>query len=141
MREIDCIIIHCSVTEQGREYSAKDIDRWHRERGFKCIGYHYVIGIKGNIEKGRPEGEQGAHCTGRNATSVGICYIGGLKNGKASDTRTKEQREALLELVHDIVTRYGIPTKRIYTHNLFAAKDCPCFSADSFRKEYEERYR
>ena len=43
MRKIKEIIIHCSATKEGRNYTVADIDRWHRERGFFCIGYHFVI--------------------------------------------------------------------------------------------------
>ena len=43
MRKIDSIIVHCSATKAGQDFTAADIDRWHRERGFNGIGYHYVI--------------------------------------------------------------------------------------------------
>ena len=43
MRKIKEIIIHCSATREGRNYTVADIDRWHRERGFFCIGYHFEI--------------------------------------------------------------------------------------------------
>lgn len=67
MRKIDSIIIHCSATKVGRDFSASDIGRWHRERGFDCIGYHYVIRLDGKIEKGRSVAVPGAHCMGWNA--------------------------------------------------------------------------
>ncbi|MBO5749348.1 MAG: N-acetylmuramoyl-L-alanine amidase, partial [Bacteroidaceae bacterium] len=75
MRRIDKIIVHCTATPEGREVSVKEIDRWHRERGFKCIGYHYVIGLDGKVSEGRPIEEIGAHCTGQNSHSVGVCYV------------------------------------------------------------------
>lgn len=43
MRKIDSIIIHCSATQAGMDFSAKDIDRWHRAQGMNEIGYHYVV--------------------------------------------------------------------------------------------------
>ena len=49
------IIIHCSATPRGVDYSAADIDKWHKQRGFRGIGYHYVIKLDGTIEKGRDE--------------------------------------------------------------------------------------
>ena len=84
------IIIHCSATPKGVEYSASDIDKWHRQRGYSKIGYHYVIKLDGKIEKGREENEMGAHCLGENLYSIGICYIGGLSEDKETpeDTRT-----------------------------------------------------
>lgn len=100
MRRIDEIIVHCSATPRGRRVTAKDIDGWHRERGFRCIGYHYVIGLDGEVEE-RAESEAGAHCKGHNARSIGVCYVGGLTaDGKvAVDTRTDAQRVAMTELI------------------------------------------
>ena len=88
MRKIDSIIVHCSATKAGQDFTAADIDRWHRERGFNGIGYHYVIRLDGRLEKGREIDLAGAHCKGWNERSVGICYIGGLdENGHPADTR------------------------------------------------------
>lgn len=62
MRKITEIIVHCSATPEGKDYTVHDIDRWHRARGFKCIGYHYVIYRDGSIHNGRPVEQTGAHC-------------------------------------------------------------------------------
>lgn len=78
MRKISKIIIHCSATPEGRDYTVADINRWHRARGFRKIGYHFVIYRDGSIHVGRTKNEIGAHCTGQNSISIGICYIGGL---------------------------------------------------------------
>ena len=43
MRKIDLIIIHCSATAEGKDFRAADIDRWHRQQGFRSIGYHFVV--------------------------------------------------------------------------------------------------
>lgn len=133
MRKIDEIIVHCSATPRGRRVTAAEIDRWHRERGFKKIGYHYVIGIDGEIERGREEAEEGAHCLGHNARSIGICYVGGLSSdGKvALDTRTDAQRVAMTELIMELKERYM--GARVYGHRDFAKKECPCFDV---RKEF-----
>lgn len=66
MRTIDSIIIHCSATPCGKDFTAADIDRWHRQRSFNGIGYHFVIRLDGTIESGRPIGKPGAHCVGWN---------------------------------------------------------------------------
>lgn len=129
MRSIDKIIIHCSATPAGRDVHAADIDLWHRQRGFRAIGYHYVVDLDGSIEQGRPEAEIGAHCRGYNAHSIGVCYVGGLDaNGHPADTRTPNQRRALRQLVAELRRRY--PAATIHGHNQFAAKDCPCFNVD-----------
>ena len=76
MRQINYIIIHCSATKAGRDFHAKDIDKWHRERGFDEIGYNAVVDLDGTVEPGRSESKPGAHCKGHNSDSIGICYIG-----------------------------------------------------------------
>lgn len=127
MRKITKLIIHCSATPEGRDYTVADIDRWHRARGFKGIGYHYVIYRDGSVHPGRAVEVIGAHCTGQNANSIGICYIGGLAaDGKtAKDTRTPAQKEALRKLVAELKTKY--PGVTVHGHREFANKACPCF--------------
>lgn len=128
MRNIDKIIVHCSATPEGRNFTVKDIDAWHRQQGYKKIGYHYVIYLDGSIHKGREESEIGAHCKGYNASSIGICYIGGTdNNGKAKDTRTAAQKEALIKLLKELKAKY--PKAKIYSHRDFAQKECPSFNA------------
>ena len=88
MRQINDIIVHCSATKEGRDYTVADIDRWHKARGWRCIGYHYVIYRDGSVHAGRPVEQIGAHVTNHNANSIGICYIGGLDaSGNPKDTR------------------------------------------------------
>lgn len=130
MRTINEIIIHCSATKEGKDFRAADIDKWHRARDFKCIGYHYVVDLDGTIEEGRPESEKGAHAGGEhNPHSIGVCYIGGLTavDGYYADTRTDEQKRALVLLLQDLKNRY--PNARIIGHRDIAPKACPCFDA------------
>lgn len=127
MRNINQIIIHCSATREGQDITAADIRRWHVDgNGWSDIGYHYVIRLDGTIELGRPLAQVGAHCSGRNQGSVGICYVGGLdQNLRPKDTRTPAQKAALRELLQ--VLRRIFPAATIHGHNEFAAKACPCF--------------
>lgn len=126
------IMIHCTATPAGREHTVAEIDRWHRAKGFKEIGYHFVIHLDGTIEVGRPITRVGAHCYGWNSSSIGIAYIGGLDaNGKPADTRTPEQKQAIQKLVNNIKTI--LPIRRVLGHNEVAAKACPCFDV---RKEF-----
>lgn len=127
MRSINQIIIHCSATREGKDYTVADITRWHKARGWRTIGYHFVIYRDGSVHKGRNLEEIGAHCVGHNAHSVGICYIGGLSaDGKTSkDTRTQEQRTALRKLVEDLQQQF--PGASLHGHREFANKSCPCF--------------
>lgn len=132
MRNINLIIVHCSATPEGRNVAVADIDRWHRERWFDGIGYHYVVYIDGSVHEGRPLNKVGAHCKGHNAHSIGICYIGGVDlNGKPKDTRTLAQKDALVNLLMRLKRRF--PKAVIRGHRDFAAKACPSFDAT---KEY-----
>jgi N-acetyl-anhydromuramyl-L-alanine amidase AmpD len=140
MRTINKIIIHCSATPEGRVVTVSDIDRWHKRRGLKKIGYHYAIYLDGTVHKGREISETGAHVTGRNSNSIGICYIGGLdQGGKPCDTRTPEQKAALITLVADLKVRF--PNASVLGHRDYSPdlngngiidnwewmKACPCF--------------
>lgn len=131
MRTIDTIIVHCSATPEGKDFTVEQIDQWHRLRGFRCIGYHFVIYRDGSIHKGRPIEQVGAHCKGYNAHSIGICYIGGCtSDGKTpKDTRTEAQRLALIALVRELKASY--PSATVHGHNQFANKACPSFNVHS----------
>lgn len=153
MNKIDTIVIHCSSTKEGVDIRAKDIDRWHREKGFQMIGYHYVIDLDGTVETGRPLSMEGAHCKERdkagvsyNKHSIGICYIGGLgSKGERDykDTRTEAQKASLKKLVEELKKKY--PIKEIIGHRDASPdkngdgkitpdeyiKACPCFDVKS----------
>lgn len=137
MRWINKIIVHCSDSPFGRDDSATDIDSWHKQKGWRCIGYHYVIRLDGRIEKGRPEFVAGAHCYGQNQHSIGVCYIGGKDaKGNHADTRTKAQKESMNILLYGLVHKYKCP---VYGHRDFSTKPCPCFDAKSeYRYLYED---
>lgn len=125
MRDIREIIIHCADTPEGRNNTVADITAWHKARGFRTIGYHYVIYLDGSIHKGRPIEEVGAHCKegGHNRHSIGICYIGGrtadMKENK--DTRTPAQKQALLRLLKELLSRF--PRATIHGHREFTCKN------------------
>ena len=128
-RDITEIIIHCTATPEGKDYTVDTIRQWHKAQGWSDIGYHWVIYRDGSINKGRDESIVGAHCTGHNTKSIGVCYVGGLaSDGKTpKDTRTEAQKVALIKLLKELKIRY--PKARIYSHGNFAAKACPSFNA------------
>ena len=119
MRKINEIIVHCSATPEGKDFTVDDITKWHKARGFRTIGYHYVVYRDGSVHAGRPENQVGAHVKGHNANSIGVCYIGGMTaDGKmAKDTRTPAQKKALVDLLHKLKKKY--PSARILGH-----RDC-----------------
>ena len=129
MRQITLIVVHCSAVKPDQMSSAAQIDTWHRDRGFKGIGYHYVIRRDGTIEPGRPEWMIGAHCVNHNKYSIGVCYEGGLDiRGQPADTRTEAQKASLRKLLEELHERY--PRAVIVGHHdLNPHKACPCFDA------------
>jgi N-acetyl-anhydromuramyl-L-alanine amidase AmpD len=135
------IIIHHSATTQG---DAETFRRAHRAKGWRDIGYHYVIGNgtysgDGEVETGRPENESGAHCSadGMNFKSIGICLVGNFD----IDKPTPAQMEALEKLCRDIMERHKIPASRVLGHGEVkgAATNCPGknFDMAAFRKRLE----
>lgn len=133
VRNIKEIIVHCSDTPEGKDFTIDDIRKWHLARNFSDIGYHYVIYRDGSVHKGRDVNISGAHCTNHNFISIGICYIGGRAAvGTApKDTRTEAQKKSLIDLLKSLKKLY--PKATIHGHREFAAKACPCFDA---KQEY-----
>ena len=133
VRQITKIILHCSATREGQDVSVETIRKWHLNRGWSDVGYHYVIYLDGSIHEGRPVNRSGAHTKGYNSKSIGVCYIGGVeKDGKTpKDTRTPEQDTALTNLITALLEMY--PTATLHGHNEFANKACPSFDV---QKEY-----
>lgn len=135
MRKIDKIIVHCTATIEGVNWTVDDIRKWHIEQNhWDDIGYHYVIYLDGSIHKGRDEEVVGAHCYGYNAHSIGVCYVGGLEKGtkRAKDTRTPQQKESLIRLLMELVCKY--PDAEILGHRDLANRKCPSFDA---KEEYK----
>lgn len=139
MRKINKIILHCAATPEGKDYTVEQIRAWHttpkpKGNGWQDIGYHYVIYRDGSVHAGRPVEQQGAHCTGYNAHSIGVCYIGGCAaDGKTpKDTRTPAQEEAMEALVRKLMKQY--PGATVHGHNEFAAKACPSFNVKAWLK-------
>ena len=131
MRDITEIILHCSATREGQHISTDTIRKWHVEgRGWSDIGYHFVVLLDGTVEAGRPIHRKGAHTKQRNATTIGICYVGGVeKDGKTpKDTMNHGQEKATLNLIATLRAIYGDIT--VSGHNQYAAKACPSFVVD-----------
>jgi N-acetylmuramoyl-L-alanine amidase len=127
MREITRIILHCSATPEGKDFTVADIDKWHKARGWQGIGYHYVVYRDGSVHEGRNIAVAGAHTSGYNKNSIGVCYIGGVAtDGRTpKDTRTPAQRRALRVLVEQLKKQF--PKATVHGHYEFAAKACPSF--------------
>lgn len=136
MRKIDKLIVHCSATPEFKEFDVDDITQWHLARGWSDCGYHLVIKLDGTVETGRPIVRAGAGVYGKNRGSIHVCYIGGMDRtmDKWIDTRTPEQKKALIETLETLKIEY--PKAVVYGHNDFTNKKvCPCFNA---KEEYKD---
>lgn len=134
MRTIDEIIIHCTATPEGREVTVEEMRLWHRAKGWADVGYHYVIYLDGSVHEGRPVRQAGAHTSGHNAHSIGVCYVGGCDaKMQPKDTRTAPQKASMLKLLKKLLALY--PGATLHGHREYAAKACPSFDV---KEEYKE---
>lgn len=139
MRAIDAIVIHCSASLNGDTRITRDvIDRWHREKNWSGVGYHYVIHADGELVEGRPLEKAGAHVAGSNAKSIGICMVG-------TDRFSEAQWVTLRDLVATLQMRF--PAAKVLGHRDYSPdkdgdgviepwewlKTCPGFSVDEWR--------
>ena len=124
MRRIKELIIHCSDTPSSMDVGVDTIRKWHLERGWTDVGYHYVIRRDGSLEVGRPEEKIGAHCSGHNSNSIGVCLVG-------EGEYTEEQYDCLYHLICILKIKYKDSV--IYPHNHFNQnKSCPMFDLGCF---------
>lgn len=120
MRDINLIVIHCSASPNGAQHDVRDIDRWHRERGWSGVGYHYVIPCTGDVQHGRSIHQAGAHAKGHNANSIGICLIG-------TDQFAHAQWDALAATVQTLTHVYSGVSIVGHRDLPNVAKTCPGF--------------
>lgn len=133
---IKYIVIHCAATRPSMDIDAATIDKWHKERGFDKIGYHYVIKRNGNIEEGRKENESGAHARGYNSNSLGVCLIGGVTEEDhtvSENNFTPDQWQSLEHLIDQLEERHL--GAKIIGHNEISEKDCPAFDVQKWNNE------
>ena len=109
------IVHHAAASNCG----AATIHQWHLNNGWSGIGYHFVVRKNGTIERGRPEKYVGAHATGANSDSIGICFEGNFE----SETMGSAQKNAGKELVAWLKSKYGIST--VQRHKDVGATSCP----------------
>lgn len=137
-RKIDNIILHCSATPEGKDFTVEQIRQWHKNNGWSDIGYHYVIYRDGTVHNGRDINKIGAHTSGHNTGSIGICYIGGTDANSTKipkDTRTPEQKQSLVKLVNKLLELYLLKKSQVHGHYQYANKACPAFKIEPFIQE------
>jgi N-acetylmuramoyl-L-alanine amidase len=125
------IVIHCSDSPRGRGDTAETIHRWHLQRGWSGIGYHFVIGDTGDVEAGRPTYWSGAHCPSYNSRSIGVCII-----GRGGNDFTDTQINSAVSLVLGLMAQFDIPVDNVIGHyeaDPESGKTCPNYPMDDFR--------
>lgn len=127
------LVLHCSATRCTQDYSAEQLRRDHRSRGFYDVGYHFYVRRDGTMTQHRFLLEVGAHARPYNRCSIGICYEGGLDGqGKPANTLTMAQKERLSELL--VILRRLFPKAKVVGHRDLPGttpKACPCFDAEA----------
>lgn len=135
----DYLVVHCAATPASMDIGVEDIRRWHRQKGWLDVGYHYVIRRDGTVEEGRHVDTQGAHVRGENHRSVGVCMVGGVSadsKRKATNNFTVEQFESLRALLGKLRDMY--PDAEIVGHrDLDGRKACPSFNVARWLKNVE----
>lgn len=134
-KSTDYIVVHCAATKPSMDIGRKEIDQWHRKRGWLKIGYHYVIRRDGTVETGREVDEVGAHVLNHNANTVGICLVGGLdEDMKPEANFTDAQYASLRTLIYQLLVLY--PDAKIRGHSDFdKGRACPCFDVEAWWKQ------
>lgn len=136
-RKISMIVVHCTDTDGG---TVESIRHYHiNVRGYKDIGYHYLILRDGTIELGRPIDEPGAHAVGYNEHSIGVALIGQDKNPKEHPfmaTFTMLQILSLKKLLTTLKEVHEIDDKEVYCHNVLnkEGKTCPGFKQEELER-------
>lgn len=129
MRTIRRIVIHCTDSPDARDIGAREITQWHRARGWKTIGYHWVVRRTGQVEIGRPESDIGAHVEGHNADTIGIVWVG-------QKEPTADQYEALIAKAVDCMVRFDVNVDAVLGHReLDHHKTCPNIDMNVFRAD------
>ena len=137
MRTIEKVIVHCSATKPSMSVDAALIREWHvEERGWRDIGYHFVICRDGSIEVGRPITESGAHCKGHNSDSIGVCLVGGVDefNNPVNNFLAEQFR-----VLHDLIKSFEMIVPGIDVdghHDFDKHKPCPCFDVRLWYASY-----
>ena len=135
MRRVKNVVVHCTATEDSKDFGFRDIDEWHRQRGWLSdsgvsCGYHWVVRRDGRVERGRLESESGAHVAGHNKDTIGVVWVGIKQIGF-------QQRKQLLKLLRDIIDRHGLSSLDVNGHNEYPGvkKECPVIDMDKLRAD------
>ena len=111
------VVLHHAAAKVCSPYQ---VDSWHKANGWSGIGYHYFIRKDGTIYRGRPEWAIGAHASGRNSDSIGVCVEG---NYDEELIMPEEQKDGVKAILKEIKLRY--PATVVKGHRQVGATGCP----------------
>lgn len=142
LKDILEAIIHCSASNNPDQDSIESVRHLHTSpkttkikwgeydttgKGWSDVGYHFFIRSCGMIEIGRQMDVVGAHCIGKNKTSIGICL-----HGRYKEDFTREQKMSLYHLLKSLGIIF--PQINVYGHNEFEPKkECPVLDIETFK--------
>ncbi len=134
----DYIVVHCAQTKPSMDIGLREIDQWHKRRGWLGCGYHFVVRRSGQIELGRAIQQVGAHVKGFNHNSLGICLVGGMdEDGDYDPNYEQKQWDSLDALVETLKNIY--PNAAVVGHNdLDPHKACPVFGVKQWLNQIAE---
>lgn len=126
------IVIHHTASNNPKT-TVKDIRKWHKERGFDDIGYHFFINFDGAIYLGRDIDFEGEHCRAKkmNHKAIGICL-----NGLNKNDFTDEQFEALSLIAFLLQRIFFIDSKNVVMHRDLDETLCPAFDLKDIKKNF-----
>jgi len=138
--DLKYLIIHSTMTKEGKNVVLGDIISNHKDKGFSNVGYSDIIDIDGNIlslTKYNPSGRCFDWSLGHEIDDCSgyIAYIGGINKESTylKDTRTDSQKETLEIYVKYMIKRH--PNIIIAGHNQFNKKPCPSFNVSEWLHE------
>lgn len=157
----EMIIIHHSLTEDGKVVDVQAIRRYHMsyayngfvishekalvlmaegktvKKPWSDIGYHFIVERINNsyeVLMGRMPDRRGAHCKGENSRSIGICFTGNFDD----DPPPPEQWALGVRLCKWIVLNFSLFPSSIHGHREFNTnKTCPGKEFNLHRFRYE----
>lgn len=136
------VVVHITDSFYG---DVEIIDRWHKQRGWDGIGYHWLIlntfptkyrweskrpdlFSDGKIEPARPEKYQGAHVRSHNHYTISVAMVG--KNGGFSAAQINSALYVCREMKKRFPNLIGVKGHT----ELDSGKTCPDLDMDLFRK-------
>lgn len=142
LKKVEAIIVHHTAS-RALSTSVEDVRRWHLERGFEDVGYHYILewnGEKAEVRKGRPDLLQGAHTRGWNSRSIGVAIVGSWEHAGWHGIPA-ELRATLVDVVDNLLRLHDLYPEHVMGHREAHRGHtvCPGFEPEELRRELRRR--